>query len=416
MSFPLTQQLPTQEPVYIPATHRRREKQPRFPAAMNERLATLDEILRKTMPTFDYLIFTLFSGLILITALLLNSLPLCFLASLCASFMAPFLGISTAIMRGSIVQIVKSVGGVVLGGLIIFICGILAGLISRILPVFSPEASFLHLEISSIDLFILTIGVILTLLLVKRTGKPRQLTISAALSFELYIPLAAAGFGLASGLEGYWPNGWNLFCSYLAWSILVGILVLIISKFKPVNTFSFAMIGVILGLNIFLLSGGKSAFAIPIGVPEELAKVLSTSTPITYHAESGTNLPTLVNSPAPVSTLSKSTPTPTSSPTPQRITSTPTIIPTYTPTITDTPMPTPVWAKIHAGEKGAVIRETASGNSNIIKFMDNNSLVQLLPDTIARDGVLWIKVRLVDGHEGWMLRNLLITATPQAGR
>ena len=47
---------------------------------------------------------------------------------------------------------------------------------------------------------------------------------SAALAYELYVPLALAGFGLGSQVPHLWPDGLVVFALHLAWSALLGAL------------------------------------------------------------------------------------------------------------------------------------------------------------------------------------------------
>jgi hypothetical protein len=41
---------------------------------------------------------------------------------------------------------------------------------------------------------------------------------SVAIAYELYLPLAAAGFGLSSRIQNLWPDGLVIFTVYLAWA------------------------------------------------------------------------------------------------------------------------------------------------------------------------------------------------------
>jgi SH3-like domain-containing protein len=78
-----------------------------------------------------------------------------------------------------------------------------------------------------------------------------------------------------------------------------------------------------------------------------------------------------------------------------------------------TPQATPVWARINAqGSDGAFIRKEPKYTSEIVIVLLNGIIVEVLPDVIIEGNATWVKVRLTDGKEGWIVRSLLATATP----
>ena len=102
-------------------------------------------------------------------------------------------------------------------------------------------------------------------------------------------------------------------------------------------------------------------------------------------------------------------------PTPTR-TPTNTLIPSKTPTITLSPVPTPVWAKINAGEySGALIRKEPSPTALVVKSLLNGMLVEVLPEVTENQSYYLGACTYFDGIEGWIVRGLLVTATPQPG-
>jgi uncharacterized protein YgiM (DUF1202 family) len=87
-----------------------------------------------------------------------------------------------------------------------------------------------------------------------------------------------------------------------------------------------------------------------------------------------------------------------------------------TPTITLTPLPTPVWAQIQASEgNGANIRSEPNFSASIVRTVLNGTLIQVLPDTVETDGNTWVLIRLEDSTEGWIIRDLILSATPAPG-
>jgi hypothetical protein len=88
-----------------------------------------------------------------------------------------------------------------------------------------------------------------------------------------------------------------------------------------------------------------------------------------------------------------------------------------TPTLSPSPTlsPTPVYALILVPEelKGALLRAAPGFNEEIITSALNGTLVEIIGDVpVEEDNVQWIRVRLPDGREGWMLQSALIAATP----
>ena len=78
-----------------------------------------------------------------------------------------------------------------------------------------------------------------------------------------------------------------------------------------------------------------------------------------------------------------------------------------------TPLPTPIWAEIQAGEaNGANIRSDPGFSGKIILSVLNGTLVEILSDVAIEDGITWTKIKFPDQTEGWIVRTLLLSATP----
>ena len=72
-----------------------------------------------------------------------------------------------------------------------------------------------------------------------------------------------------------------------------------------------------------------------------------------------------------------------------------------------------MWAQIYASEGGgALIRGEPNFNSDVIQSLLNGMLVEVLPEVVTDGGIAWVHVRLLNGKEGWIVRELLRTATP----
>jgi hypothetical protein len=87
---------------------------------------------------------------------------------------------------------------------------------------------------------------------------------------------------------------------------------------------------------------------------------------------------------------------------------------TESPTVTLTFEPTPIYAKISADEGGgANLRKTPNGN--FIATIENDSIVEVLPEVEEVNGVPWahvIATKFGQKLEGWILQSVLVTATP----
>ena len=192
-------------------------------------------------------------------------------------------------------------------------------------------------------------------------------------------------------MPGLWPDALIVFAVHLAWAALVGVIVLALIGFRPINFFGYT-----LGSTFALLS--LVAFVIISGM--------------------GTAISTRVAMPPPTATITPTvtlTPTITRTPIPPTITPTPTntLVPTRTPTITFTPKPTPIWGKIKPNEYGgAVVRNEPSFDGEVVKLLASDWLVEILPDVVDDGSHIWVHIRTTENEEGWVLENLIVTATP----
>ncbi len=376
------------DPNNLPPARRRRAGRLLAPLDADERADFLDELAHRAAPSFDFFLFSLFSGAVISIGFLLDSPALLVLGAVLAPVMAPAVGVSFGTVVGSIRVFLRSLVGLVIGGALVSLTGVLAGLVARAWLPLSLNQAHSHTQLIWTDFLVLAVGAILTAAGFSRT-KVHSLLPSVALAYELYLPLAAAGFGLGSGVPHLWPDGLVVFAVHLAWGALLGALTLAILGFRPLTIFGYTLGGVVTLMGIILLigiSGAGAAFGAQIA------------------------LPTPIPSPTPTITL---TVTPTLTPVPPTITPTltPSLTATITPTITPTLTPTPILAIIQAEDGlGALIRAEPGGQ--IIGSLVNNTLMQILPDNVETDAGIWVHVIAPDGTEGWMLQSLLQIATP----
>lgn len=387
MSLPHTEQHPD-DPDKLPPARRRRAHRLLTPLDADERAEFLDDLAHRASPSFDFFLFSLLAGAVLGVGLLVDSPALLVLGAVLAPLMAPAIGVSLGTVIGSVRYFLRSLAGLLIAGFLVLLAGFAAGFASQFWLPSDLTLAHLTAQLSWLNFLVLAIGAILTAAYVANS-KTRPALPSVALAYELYVPLATAGFGLGSGVPDLWPDGLLVFAVHLAWGSLLGALTLAVMGFRPLTLFGYTLGGAVTLLGVILLIGISStgaAFGAQIAIP--------TAVP--------THTPTITPSLTP--TLTPIPPTAT-------LTPTATTTPTMTPTGTLSPTPTPVLALVQASTGGgAFIRSQPAGE--IITIVANGSLMQVLAETVEEDGVTWVHVLSPDGVEGWMVQALLITATP----
>jgi hypothetical protein len=395
MNLPPTEYFPN-DPNSLPPARRRRASRLLAPLDPDERAEFIDEIAHRSSPSFDFFLFSLLAGGVISVGLLLDKPALLVLGAVLAPVMAPIVGLAIGTVTGSVKLFVRSMAGLIAGGLLVFAAGALAGWLGKTL--FEPDLShaYQHAQISWLNFLVLAVGAFLLTASMTRT-ESRPLVASVALAYELYIPLAAAGLGLTTQAPHLWPDGLVVFIVHLAWAALLGALTLAILGFRPLTLFGYTLSGALALVGVILL--------IEIG---SMGAVVGTGVALP------TPLPTPTATLTPIPTL---TPTLTVTLTPVPPTETPTLTPTATetpvPTATITPTATPMYARVFAASGGGA-RLRSSPNGPAFTAMNNDTLVLVLSDQfVVAGGMTWVNVRIMpDGPEGWVLQELLNMATP----
>ncbi len=399
MSIPSSEPLLPEDENRLPPARRRRVRRAIFPAGGDERAAFLEQLAHQVTPGYEFFVFTFLAGVVLGVAIWLDSPALYLLAALVAPFLGPALGLSLAVVVGSGRFFLKALGGLLIACLLIFGLSALAGGIAKAILPGSSLLLPVNFSLFSIPNFlVLAIGVGLANYMLVRSPRQKPLVASVAVAYELLLPLGVSGFSLSYGLPGAWVDGLIVFVVHLAWSALVGSIVLFAMGLKPANLFGYT-----LGSSFILIS--------------LIAVVLITGLMTTQPVVVAT-IPTSTLTPTLTSTMPSQpafTPSPSPSPLPPTFTPTTTIQPTFTPTVTVTPQPTPVWARVNAPmSDGAIVREQPGGKA--LTSLLNGSLVQVISEPVRGEGsTIWVQVRTESGLVGWMVQALLATATPAPG-
>jgi hypothetical protein len=278
--------------------------------------------------------------------------------------------------------------------LLVVLAGALVGLVTWVWQPNPMMFASYYAQLSWDNFIVMITGIVLTsAAMVHSERKP--VVPSIALAYELYLPLALAGMGLTSGIPNLWPDGLVVFAIYISWAALLGALTLALVGFRPLTLFGYTLSGAVTLVGIILLIGISSAGAAiggQMGMPTPLPTQTFTPSPV-----------------PPTATLTLTPIPPTLTPT-ATITPSPTLTPTITPSLT----PTPIYAFINAisgDPPGAKIRSEPEGT--VIRAYLNNTLVQILPETVELNGQVWVHVLIVeDGTVGWVIQSLLLVATP----
>ncbi len=397
MSLPKTEQTPD-DPERLPPARRRRAKRLLIPLSADEREAFLDDIAHRTSPSFDFFLFSFLAGLALSVGLWMDAPALLVLGALLAPTMTPVAGIALGTISGSMRFFQRSLIALLIGSLFVFFISVITGMLSLAFGPLSLNQAYLHTMLAWHHLLVLAIGSVLTTISLVRSRRKAAVA-SVALAYELFIPLAAAGFGLGSSAPNLWPDGLVVFSIHLAWAAILGTLTLLIVGFRPLTIFGYTAGGVltIIGILFVIGLGGAGAavggqVALPTPLPSETPTPSQTPTPSPSLTPSETPIPPTVTLPA---TLTASM--------------------TLPPTATLPPSPTPIYAIVSAPEEygGGILRDGPSFGNRSLTSILNGTLIEVLSDVPTNaDDVYWLNVKLPNGPEGWMLQSVITVATP----
>jgi hypothetical protein len=359
-------------------------------------------------------VFSLVSATILGLGYFLDSQALLIFGILVAPLMTSWIGISLATIAGAGRFLAQTFAAILVSTLIVFFVGALAGFASRITPPRVFNEAFMHSRLWWPDIFTITIAsIILTISFVRSEERPYLP--SALLTYGLFLPLAAAGFGLGSGvgMGEIWPQALFVFLVHFAWATFFALLSLFFVRFYPTSPGGIALTGLVIVVLIAVVVSftGFGRWAME---KTGLATPVPATVPPTFASPTALFIPPVsTEGTAPISVPTASmTRTPPASRTPS-----PTPEDTDTPTSTVTAEPTPIIAIIRASEGGgAFIREKPGGV--VIKTLGNGATVTIIPNDFQElNKVIWVHVYVIindERIEGWMLQSVLQTATPVA--
>jgi hypothetical protein len=311
--------------------------------------------------------------------------------------MAPAVGVALGTIIGSYKFFFRSLTGLIIGSLLVFLGSALVGVVARYWMPGNLSQAYLFAQLSWTNFALLAVGAVFTAVTMAHHER-NPAAPSIALAYVIYLPVAVAGFGLSSGVAHLFPDGLVVSAVHLAWVALIGALALAILGFRPLTLFGYTLSGAMVLVGVILLIG-FSAFSAVFGA---FGEQLALPTPVPSATFTVTPVP-------PTATL-------TLTPVPPSLTPTLTLTPTRTPTATYTasPTPLPIYALVAPAE-GACLREAADLQAKAVgPCLLKDTLLQILPETAEADGYSWVKVLVVqDGRIGWVLQDLLLVATPE---
>ncbi len=390
----------------------RRERRKTMPSGAEERSVYLQALIQRAYPSYEFFLFATLSGAILGLGYLLDSQAFLIFGILMAPLMSPLVGLTLATVSGSANYFLKAFIALFLGSLLIFATGALAGFAARLWLPLTLTQAFLHSRLWWTDLVVLALGAILLAASFVRSEKKPFLP-SVMLAYELFLPLNATAFGLASGVGDIFPQGIFVFAAHLAWALLFGSLTLFFLGFRPLKfmnwIFSLLVFLVLLATlaGLLLPKRNQPSTAAPQPTSTRVAEMVGTRTDVPDAADLSTRTPI----PA---TASPKKPTATTAT--LGVSATPSITeePTLTPTITLTAEPTPLYALIASSSGGGAFMRREPGGP-VILTLENAELVQALTAPLEYEGISWVQIKVVRGtesFEGWIIQSVLKTATP----
>jgi hypothetical protein len=216
---------------------------------------------------------------------------------------------------------------------------------------------------------------------------------SAAVAYELFLPLGAAAIGLLRADPELWQGAALTFALHLAWAVVVAVAVLAALGFRPLTGASRSLVAAMALM-------GLVAILSAIGLGASVMAILPTPPPT----------PTSTATPSATATITR---TPTITPT-ATVTGTPTK--TTTPTIT--PTATPQLAQVtNTGGTGAVVRVAPDPQGAHVGFVEEDSFILLLTGPESVDESIWWYIRfttkLDETLEGWLLGEYISTVAPE---
>ncbi|MBG0785825.1 MAG: SH3 domain-containing protein [Anaerolineaceae bacterium] len=407
MSLPSSEPLPDDINELTPARQRHLRRMPRS-ASPAEHEILMESLLTLTAPKVDFFILAVLGSLSIAASLYFNEPILLVLSVVLSPFLSPIFSLAllpAALKPG---KIVKSAITLVIAIIFAFMSGVLVGL-------FAPDSGDSRLAILHfiqpywLDAALVTGSSIFSAMIILRQDRLPHLA-GALLSYEILIPLAMAGYGLALGQPQLWPGMLLTAFLYLGLALVIAIFTYIILGILPDSLVGwlFALLPLVLSLALFTATLFINSKEVPVfPVPT----ITSTQAPSQTPSPKAVEATATATEYPPTATLAF---TPTQTATEPDVTPTMgTITPTLdTPTATATPTlaPTETVGIVYA-ENGAVVREGPDFSNPVVAYVYHGERITILGE--ATSGyTLWYEIEKSTGEVGWLLGSLVRIPTP----
>lgn len=375
---------PQESPDRLARARRRRARRMLTQLRADEREAFLEELARKVFPTADLFFFAILAGVLIGLGFRFDQRTLLVAGALATPSMAPIAGLALAAVSGSPRYFLRLLAALLVAfGMIAFIAGLSGGLGSE--PGTELVLATSYTTFNLVDFGMLLIGAILLALGLTRWDRILSLP-SAAIAYELALPLGVLGLGLVHGETELWQKALLTFALHFTWAVVAGLGTMIVLGFRPLTGYDHSLTAAMGLMGIVTLISA-------LGLGASVMAAMPTATP------------TATPTPTPTSTVTH-TLIPTSTST---STVTPTDTPTNTPTQTSTPTP-PQAVVIRTGDQGGFLREEPGGA--IIGFLIEGDTLLILSGPEELEGRTWWQVRTSAGEVGWLDGTLVATITP----
>jgi len=397
MSLPSSEHLPDNIHDLPPARQRHLRRMPQA-ASQAEWEILLDSLLNLTGPTLEFFLLALLGAVASGAALYFNEPVLLILALALLPFNAPIFNLALLPASRKLGPALKSLISLIAPVVLSFGAGLLVGGLA-------PQADPAQLLLDAFNApywpnlaAVAGSAAFCNLVLLRQDRLPRLA--GAILSYEIFLPLTVAGFGLFSGAAGFWPGALLTALVHLGLAIVAATLTFVLVGFAPKTLSGWALGLIPLALTlVFLIAALLSAGQIVLPWAPQPASPAASATPALTETEKASGLTESAETPlVPTATLQ---PTASPSPTPR-----PSATASPTPSLTPT-----VIVGIVVSERGAVVREEPSTSALIVTYVYDGDAVSLIGEYLNGNS-LWYQVQTATGEIGWMLGSLLETPVP----
>jgi len=384
MNQPPSEQAPPED--RLTRARRRRVEKKLKDLQLDERDRILGELNQQAALKLPHLLHALLAGLLIGAGFRFDEFVLIVAGVLIAPRMTPILGLAMGATLGSSRTFLRSLVS------LIIIAVVFAGALGLCVNVANDSGSLSEMVFSRAQLSYLDFAFILVgaALLASRFARDKALVslASAAVAYELFLPLGAMVVGVSGLQTGVLWGGLLTFSLHLAWSIAAAMCVLMALGFRPKARAAGSYLSTVVLMSVIVLTSMLS-----------LGGAILVITPIP------TPTVTALPSATPTATL---TGTPTMTPT-----STASVTPTSTATQPPASTPTPSQGLIFGtGGVGVMLRESPNGPS--LGGLFDGTRLEIIGGPLTIENNVWWEVRTTSGQEGWVLGDFLTTPTPEA--